>query len=211
MLMSSDNTVRSGWFALGYDLFMRPLEWLGLGAQRREMLAALEGSILEVGIGTGVNLPYYGPNVELTGIDISPAMLRRAATRACKLGVRVDLLEMDAEELGFPDAAFDYVISALVFCEVGDPERGLRELARVVKPDGQVILLEHVRSEKPWLGTLMDAANRITAPVGENVNRRTVEYLEASGLELVEVKNRWLDVLKSIRARPSSPAGPRKS
>lgn len=135
-----------------YDLYTSPMERMGGLEARRRLLARARGRVLEVGVGTGLGLEHYPPGVELTGLDISPRMLQRARRRAERLGRQVELVQGDAEHLDFPDDSFDTVTATCVFCSVADPVRGLRELRRVVRPDGQVLLYEHVRPRGPVMG-----------------------------------------------------------
>src|SRR5512146_2641771 len=128
-----------------YDLYTAPMEALRGRRARRRLFGRAGGRALEFGIGTGLSLPSYPPGIELTGIDISPRMLARARRRAERIGLRADLEIADIGRLPYPDASFDTVTAACVFCSVGDPVRGLREAARVVRPAGQVLLYEHVR------------------------------------------------------------------
>ncbi len=100
---------------------------------------------LEVGVGTGKNLPYYPREVEITAIDFSPGMLKRARKKASTDDLRVALIEMDVQQLDFPDNYFDTVFATFVFCSVPDPVAGLKELKRVCKPEGKLLLLEHMR------------------------------------------------------------------
>ncbi len=161
------------------------------------------GRILEVGVGTGKNMPYYPPGAQVTAIDLSEAMLARARSRARKLGLDVDLQWMDVQSLAFPDDAFDTAVATFVFCSVPDPIRGLQELARVVKPEGDIWLLEHVRVDRPIIGPLMDLLNPLVVRmVGANINRRTVENVRRAGLTLVSVENLSGDLVKLIHARP---------
>jgi len=161
------------------------------------------GRILEVGVGTGKNMPYYPPGARVTAIDLSEAMLARARSRARKLGLDVDLQWMDVQSLAFPDDAFDTAVATFVFCSVPDPIRGLQELARVVKPEGDIWLLEHVRVDRPIIGPLMDLLNPLVVRmVGANINRRTVENVRRAGLTLVSVENLSGDLVKLIHARP---------
>jgi ubiquinone/menaquinone biosynthesis C-methylase UbiE len=184
-----------------YDFLESPMEMMA-SKLRKEMLAGVSGKILDVGTGTGKNLPFYPPGVELVGIDISPKMLAKAKARAEKFGVDVNLRVMDVEDLQFPDCTFDFVIVTFVFCSVSDPVIGLRELARVVKGNGTILLLEHVRSENRVIGKLMDWFNPIVrALFGPNINRRTVENVEKAGLEVVSVESRGPKILKKIVAR----------
>lgn len=182
-----------------YDL----LDRMFAASLRKRVLALARGEVLEVGVGTGANLPYYPPGCEVTAIDFSPAMVARAAVRAARAPVPVRLLEMDAEHLDFPDDSFDTVVATCVFCSVPDPVQGLREVRRVCRPQGQIILLEHVRSENPVIGRLMDILNPISPYlVGCNINRRTMENVEKSGLRTSSVEDIFAKIVKLIVATP---------
>ncbi len=159
--------------------------------------------VLEVGVGTGKNIAFYPEGVRVTGVDLTPGMLDRARKRAAILNREVTLLLGDAQNLDLPGASFDSVVATFVFCSVSDPVLGLRELGRVVKPDGQIFLMEHVRSEKPVVGALMDILNPIVVRVtGANINRRTVENVRRSGLLIEHVEDLGLgDIFKLIIAR----------
>ncbi len=159
--------------------------------------------ILEVGVGTGKNIAFYPEGVWVTGVDLTPGMLDRARKRAAILNREVTLLLGDAQNLDFADASFDTIVATFVFCSVSDPVRGLRELGRVVKPDGQIFLLEHVCSDKPVVGELMEILNPALVRVtGANINRRTVENVRRSGLLIERVEDLGLgDIFKLIIAR----------
>ena len=109
--------------------------------RRRLWSRVLPGRGLEIGVGTGRNMPYHPPESHVTAIDLSPRMLERARRRGEGPGVKVDLLEMDVQHLVLPNATFDWAVATFVFCSAPDPVRGLREVARVVKPGGQVLLM----------------------------------------------------------------------
>jgi ubiquinone/menaquinone biosynthesis C-methylase UbiE len=139
-----------------YDAMEWFMEQRRFAKWREELWARVEGEcILEVGVGTGKNFPYYPSGRDITALDISPNMLERAVRRARDLGVDVELVEGDAQALPFEDNSFDSVVTTFVFCSVPDPVQGLRELRRVLKPGGQLIMLEHVLSHKPILRRLM--------------------------------------------------------
>lgn len=119
----------------------------------------VQGSqVLEVGVGTGKNIPYYPDGVEVTAIDLTLGMLERAKSRAAELNVAVDLQLGDVQALDFPDETFDDVAATFVFCSVPDPVLGFDEIVRVLKPNGRLHLLEHVRSPNPILGAHAAAA-----------------------------------------------------
>jgi ubiquinone/menaquinone biosynthesis C-methylase UbiE len=164
-----------------------------------------DGRVLEVGVGTGKNFPHHPPQAEVTGIDLSDKMLTQAKRKAQELGRDIELHQMDAQQLDLPDDSFDVVAATFVFCSVPDPVRGLQELARVVKPDGQILLLEHVRIDRPgFLGRLMDLLDPLVVRiVGAHINRRTVENVRRAGLEIERVEDLApLGVVKLIATRP---------
>ncbi len=186
--------------AVIYDLLAR--ETLTLHAWRMIVWNKVKpGNILEIGVGTGRNFPFYPPGASITAVDLSAAMLARARRRADSLGVSADLRHMDIQRLDFADNTFDAVVGTLVFCSVPDPVRGLREVARVCRPGGAVLLLEHVLSDHPRLARMMRLFNPLAHLIGDNLNRRTVEYVAASGLKVEHVTDLWLDVFKLIEAR----------
>ncbi len=190
--------------SVSYDFYMGLAEKV-LGKWRARVWRDARGRILEVGVGTGFNLPYYPPGSEVTAVDLSPGMLARARQRAAALGVPVDLRLGDAEHLEFPDASFDTVVATLVFCSVPDPVQGLREVRRVCRPGGRILLLEHMRSDRPVVGWLLDVLNPLAVRMGgENINRRTLDNIRAAGLEIVEVENLWYDIFRRIVAAPAT-------
>jgi ubiquinone/menaquinone biosynthesis C-methylase UbiE len=157
---------------------------------RERLWSLVKGpNVLEVGVGTGKNMPFYPNGLQITGIDLTPGMLDRARIRADDLKLDVDLRIGDVQALDFPDETFDSVVATFVFCSVPDPLLGLGQLVRVVKPAGQVILMDHVRSEQPLFGILMDTLNPIVVRItGANINRRTVENVREASLVIDHVE-----------------------
>lgn len=183
-----------------YDLLQLPAEMV-FARWRRRLLSEVKGETLEVGIGTGKNIPYYPDGTVLTGIDISEKMINIARKRADK-SPEIRLLVMDAENMLFNDNTFDTVVSTCVFCSVPDPVQGLREIKRVCRKDGKLLMLEHVLSRKKIIGRLMNALNFIPCSLcGVNINRSTYDNLLKAGFEPenIEVKNVWLDIVKIFR------------
>ena len=189
-----------------YDLMDAPLEHFRFASWRPMIRDRIKGGkVLEVGVGTGKNLDYYPDGIEIIAVDLSPGMLKRAQRRAGRLGLDVRLLEMDAQCLAFDDNFFDTVFATFVFCSVPDPVQGLRELLRVCKPSGKLLLLEHVRPGNELLGSFFDAINPLVVRMmGANINRRTVNNIKAAGWKIQTQQNLSSDVVRLIEARPQT-------
>ena len=171
---------------------------------RRRLWSLVRGpEVLELGVGTGKNIPFYPPGLRIAAIDLTPGMLERAQRRAAASGAQVDMRWGDAQQLDFPSGRFDEVVATFVFCSVPDPTLGFAEAARVLKPGGRLLLLEHMRSASPLLGGLMDALNPLVVRMmGANINRRTVQNVQGSGLFLEQVEDVGLGgIFKLIVAR----------
>lgn len=180
-----------------YDIMDSPMEMM-MSGWRKKLLENAEGKTLEIGVGTGNNIPHYPEHIELTGIDFSERMVAIARE---KYGNRknVKIVQMDAEDMAFRDNSFDTVVTSCVFCSVPDPVKGLQEIRRVCKNGGRILMLEHVRSEKKVVGKMMDMINFIPLHIyGANINRRTYENLLKAGFkpEQIDVKNLWSDIVK---------------
>jgi ubiquinone/menaquinone biosynthesis C-methylase UbiE len=187
-----------------YDFMELILEKVAFFKWRIKVFDSLSGDIiLEVGVGTGKNLSFYPVGKTITAIDFSPGMLSRARKKAKSKGLKVDLVEMDVQDLRFKDQSFDTILATFVFCSVPDPIKGLYEIKRVCKKDGKIILLEHVRPGNPLLGKIFDLLNPITVKLmGVNINRNTVANIERAGLNIMEERKLFLDVVKLVMANP---------
>ena len=186
--------------ALVYDW----MDFMISDTMRRQVIGMARGKVLEVGVGTGKNLPFYPPECQVTGIDFSPGMLERARKKTKALTLNITLLEMGAQNLIFTNDTFDTVVATCVFCSVPDSVKGFKENKRVCKPEGQIILLEHVRSEHPLWGKIMDILNPISLyMVGSNINRRTVDNAKIAGLNIHKITDLSKSkILKLIVASP---------
>lgn len=173
-----------------YDRLAKFFDWLNPFIRqkwRRTLVENLSGQILEVGVGAGANLPYYSKAANVTAIDFSPKMLQQAAKKVPNCKAKITLKEMDIENMDFPDHTFDVVVSTCAFCSVPNPVQGLREIRRVVKPKGKVVMLEHMRSENKLIGLGLDCINPLTVKmIGTNFNRRTIQNIKKADLKVVD-------------------------
>jgi ubiquinone/menaquinone biosynthesis C-methylase UbiE len=194
-----------------YDLLDLPFEYARYRPLRRILCAGLSGHILDAGVGTGRNIPFYPPEAIVTGIDLSPEMLARAERRKAGAGVAVELLERDVRDTGFPDATFDAVIASFLFCVLPDADQlpALRELARVCKPNGEVRLLEYVRPRRgfrrfltrlwePWVGWAY----------GASFERDIERHMAGAGFVLVEARFVVDELIQYLVARRRGDEGP---
>jgi phosphatidylethanolamine/phosphatidyl-N-methylethanolamine N-methyltransferase len=173
-----------------YDLMEKLIEPRYSDWRERAWSLVQGPEVLELGVGTGKNMPYYPPEVHVTGVDVSGRMLERARRRAQELSVSVTLKQMDAQQLDFADGTFDSAIATFVYCSVPDPIRGLQEMARTTKPGGPIVLVEHVRSADELIGAIMDLVDPLVARLmGPHINRRTVENVQRAGLQLERVED----------------------
>jgi ubiquinone/menaquinone biosynthesis C-methylase UbiE len=179
-------------FAAGYDTFMAGTEKAGLADRRKKLLERARGRVLEVGGGTGANLPFYGKGVEEVAItEPEEPMARRLERKLAESSAPARVVRAPAEELPFEDSSFDFVVSTLVLCTVTDPARALGEIHRVLKADGQLLFVEHVRSDSAKLARWQDRFNSINTRIGHgcNCNRRTLENIEGAGFSIVEIEH----------------------
>ena len=179
------------------------VDWIIPAAWRKQAAGLSYGRVLEVGVGTGLNLPYYPERCqEIVGIDLSQGMLVRAEEKAKHGKMPVRLAVMDVQDLPLQSASFDCVLVAFVFCTVPDPEQGLRECFRVLKPGGRLILLEHMGSDKPWLRKIMNWLNPLTVRLmGDHINRRTAFLVAEAGFLPESAENFFSDIVRLIVAR----------
>jgi ubiquinone/menaquinone biosynthesis C-methylase UbiE len=177
-------------FAASYDSFLKGTERAGLADHRATLLRGVSGRVLEIGGGTGLNLPHYPADVDLTVTEPEGPMIARLRRRAQELRPDALVLRAAAEELPFDDDSFDAVVTTLTLCTVRDAEAVLREIARVLRPSGQLVFLEHVRADDPKLARKQDRINPLNRLVahGCNCNRATLESLAVAGFTVHELR-----------------------
>jgi ubiquinone/menaquinone biosynthesis C-methylase UbiE len=178
------------WFyAAMYDLFNGPAERAGLREQRRDLLAQATGATIEIGAGTGLNLPHYPPAVtRLALIEPDPHMSRRLRRRATRLGRDAEILDATCDQLPFPDASFDTAVVTFTLCSVPDEQAALSEITRVLVPGGRLLFLEHVRSADPRVAAKQDKMPFPYPLIGCHPNRDTLREITASPLIVESVR-----------------------
>lgn len=187
-----------------YNFFAGDKDIKKISSWTKSVLDNIEGNkILEVGVGTGKVVMHYPDDLEVVGIDFSTNMLNKAIEKV-KDKENVTLLEMDAQHMDFEDNSFDTIVASCVFCAVPDPILGMKEMMRVCKPSGKIIMVEHVRSDKKIKGKIMDWLNVITAGImGEHINRDTENNLKIAGFKEEDIKSDYIfsDIVKFIEVR----------
>ncbi|MHA1570498.1 MAG: class I SAM-dependent methyltransferase, partial [Alphaproteobacteria bacterium] len=188
-----------------YDILDLAFEKSRYKPLRRLMFEGLSDILLDAGVGTGGNFPFYPDGAKVTGIDLSPAMLTRARRRRKKLSTAVDLREMSVMEMDFADDSYDCIVATFLFCvlDAEHQQPALEELARVCRPGGTIRILEYAISKKPLRRFTM----RLWAPwvhfaYGAKFDRHTEQYLKAAGLKLVEKKFVYEDIIVLLTVRP---------
>jgi ubiquinone/menaquinone biosynthesis C-methylase UbiE len=192
---------RYDWYSRFYDIFESPMEQMTFKHLQKEVIGSLRGNILEVGVGTGKNVPYYTTSSEVIGIDISPQMLRKAKEKLIIFrGKSIEFHQMNVQQLKFEENKFDTVVCTFVLCSVPDPIIAVKEMLRVLKPDGQLILLEHVLSKMPLLKVVLKIFNPFTRGIfGYNIDRDTITNLKQGNSLILKDQNLTkTDILKFL-------------
>ncbi|MBC8233390.1 class I SAM-dependent methyltransferase [bacterium] len=184
-----------------FDRFERSLGRLLLGRLKHVLLAKMNGIVLEVAIGTGANMSYYPPNCRIYGIDLSLGMLKVAQKRIEHISYPVPLLLMDAENLAFTDNCFDTVLCTLALCTIPNPIQALREIKRVLKPGGKILLLEHVSNGSKYFKLFQALlAQRFLAKFGCHLQRQTVDNIRRAGFEINLLQYHFWKIVVLIEA-----------
>lgn len=187
-------------FAKTYESFLLPMEFLKLRELRKSIIPSLKGNILEIGAGTGLNLNYYRKDSKLTMVDINNEMLGIAKRKARILNIKADFFQMPAEKLAFRDNSFDTIVATLVLCSVEDQLKALKEMKRVCRRNGIIVLLEHVKSKNDSVAF----GQKLLRPVFRKAAccdpcRDTVNSVKKAGLNIVSERDVWIkDVFKEI-------------
>ncbi|MEW6056648.1 MAG: class I SAM-dependent methyltransferase [Bdellovibrionota bacterium] len=177
-----------------YDIALSPFERFSLRELRADLLKNARGRTLEIGFGTGLNLPHYPHEVALVAVDPDPEMLSQAKEKAAAGKKKVDLTEASAEKLPFEAEAFDTVVATLVFCSVKEPKAALGEIVRVLKPGGRALLLEHIRYERGMAaGKVQDFLTPLWMRIagGCHLNRNPEPYFESLDFNVERAQSLW--------------------
>jgi ubiquinone/menaquinone biosynthesis C-methylase UbiE len=190
-----------------YDLLDLPFEYFRYRRIRPLLFADSRGDILDAGVGTGRNMPFYPKGARLAAIDRSARMLERARARQARLGIAVELRQAEVTATGFPDGRFDFVIASFLFCVLPEESQlpALRELARILKVQGEIRLLDYAYSRRPLRRLVM----RLWAPwvrfaFGASFERDPARHAAAAGLALLEERFLYKDIIKLVRLRRRS-------
>ena len=187
--------------ASSYDKQIAFFERIQFAGGREWIGERVRGRVLEVAIGTGLNLPRYPADVTITGIELSPAMLAVARQRAAGLGRDVDLREGDAEHLPFDDASFDTVVCTLSLCTIPSPDAAIAQMRRVLGPGGRLLLLDHIGSTWPPIYAAQWLMEQITIrTAGEHFTRRQLPLVKAAGFQIVETERLLAGTVERIYA-----------
>ena len=195
--------------AAGYESLAARATERRWGGFKRDFFAAMEGRVLFLAAGTGLDFQFFPPGNRVAALDVSERMLERARERAADYDGTIELHQMDVGRLAFADASFDQIYTSCTFCSVTDPLAGLIELRRVLAPGGELRMFEHTGSRWFPFSLMLTACTPLSRLVGPEMNRPTVETVRRAGFEVRRVTRHYLDVLKSIEARKPAVAQPR--
>jgi len=179
--------------------FFRAGDMRRWGRAQKDHFRQMHGRVLHIGVGTGMEIINFPPDLDITGIDLSPKMLARALWRGKQYQGKIRFCLMNAESLAFPDNSFDTVVTVCVFCTVPHPVAGLKECRRVLKPGGKLLMFEHVMSKNFIFGLSLKFMSIFTVALeGTHLDRDTVENVRKAGFNIKSEKNVYLDIVKTI-------------
>lgn len=177
---------------------------LGVARLRKKLLSKATGKILDVACGTGLNIPWLPAGSDITAVDLSPNMLDVARANTTKHGLNVKFAVMDAENLEYADGTFDTVVSTLSTCTFPDPVKALREMKRVCRPNGMILLLEHGHSSLPWLANFQDRHEyqHYQDHAGCRWNQNPLDLVKSAGINILRSKRNIMGMFHSVEAAP---------
>ncbi|GED32058.1 class I SAM-dependent methyltransferase [Brevibacillus centrosporus] len=190
------------WFPKLYDSLMGPLEHRGVQGIRKNLIQKAQGNVLEIGSGTGLNFPFYLQAEQVIAIEPEPLMRKQSLSRATQSRVPIEVMLTGAEELPFTDNSFDTVVGTLVLCTIPDPQKALEEIRRVCKPNGQVLLFEHVKVNHPVLGRMQEWMTPVWKRLcdGCHLNRNTLELVKQTGFRVTSLERHYRNIFLVIEA-----------
>nr|WP_289036865.1 class I SAM-dependent methyltransferase [uncultured Allobacillus sp.] len=190
-------------FSKAYDRVMKPVEQRRFGKIRKKLVSNQQGTVLEIGSGTGANFPYYKNAEKVIAIEPDKSMRELSEKKRSEAAVPIEIIDAPAERLRFDDNTFDVVVGTLVLCSVTDLDQALQEIKRVVKYDATVLFLEHVRLDQPIVGRLQDVVTPIWKRMcdGCHLNRNTLEIIKQNGFRIEQVDEHFKGLFLQIRAR----------
>ncbi|WP_240702947.1 class I SAM-dependent methyltransferase [Cohnella luojiensis] len=200
--VTGDESLWEKWFPKVYDSLMGPLERRGFGQIRKKLIQKAHGEVLEIGSGTGLNFPFYEHANKVTAIEPEPRMRELSLPRAQSAQVPIDVILAEAEKLPFPDDFFDTVVCTLVFCTIPNPTKALEEIRRVCKPEGHILLIEHVKIEHRFLGQLQEWLTPFWKRLcdGCHLNRNTLHLVKLAGFKVTSVNRYYKDIFLVVEA-----------
>lgn len=190
-------------FAKWYDFFMIPLEKCKFKQIRKKLLSNAMGSVLELGSGTGVNFHFYTNAVErVTAVEPSQHMIEHSTAKLKQSLIPIEIVQAGAEELPFEENSFDTVVATLVFCTIPNPEKAIMEMKRVCKPEGKILLFEHVKMENHFLGALQEMLTPVWKKICDGccLNRKTIELLKVHNITITNVQKYYRDLFVYIES-----------
>lgn len=167
---------------------------------KKDLFSHMQGKILFLALGTGLDIAAFHSGMDITAIDISPKMLEVAQPRLDAYDGTIDARVMDVHEMDFEDGSFDQIYTSCTFCSVPNPVGGLRALNNVLKDNGELFMFEHTGSKYYPFSIMMTLMTQISKRLGPDMNRPTVDNVVAAGFQLLEVNHLFLDVVKTIKA-----------
>ena len=192
-----------------YDRIAKVFDFLRAGDMRRWnthqklLFENLSGNVLYVGTGTGLEIVNFPPDLNISAIDLSFQMLGRSENRVKKYSGKIQRYLMNAETTAFRENSFDTAVSVCVLCSVNDPVSCLKEIKRVLKPEGKLVMFEHVLSKNPFYALALKTMSNFTEKLeGTYLDRHTVNNAEKAGFKILSHKNVYLDIVKALVAKP---------